>query len=50
MHDGVRGWDQAVNYIRSGFPVLHTSCQSRNNGVTFTNEKIDEHIRGSHFL
>lgn len=46
MHGRVRGWDQGVNYIRTVLPVQDTSCQYRNNGVTFTNRKIDEHIRG----
>lgn len=38
MHERVRGWDQGVNYIRTGFPV--------NNGVTFTKREINEHMRG----
>lgn len=44
VHERVRGWDQGVNYIRTGFPAQYTSRQNRNNGVTFTNWDINEHI------
>lgn len=49
MHERVRGWDQGVTYIRTGFPAQSTSCQRRNSGVTFANRGINEHVRGEMF-